>query len=163
MNLETLGFSPEFHHSADLSPPCSLSFSSFTTDSWSIGGIRRRRRLLSGLGLVKNKDMEKSGEATAEKPATGRKTDNEKVSFYRLFSFADKLDVGLMIAGTVCAIANGMSQPLMTLLFGHLINTFGGSEPFNVVHEVSKVCSEFWFSLFRSPTQLHYLHVAASE
>ncbi|KAF3450533.1 hypothetical protein FNV43_RR06618 [Rhamnella rubrinervis] len=61
----------------------------------------------------------------------------------KLFTFADRLDVAMMIVGTVCAIGNGMSQPFMTLIFGNLINSFGSSNPSNVVHEVSKVSLKF--------------------
>ncbi|KAB5520944.1 hypothetical protein DKX38_025263 [Salix brachista] len=50
----------------------------------------------------------------------------------------DRLDVVLMIVGTLCAIANGLSQPLMTLIFGQLINSFGASDRSNIVKEVSK-------------------------
>ncbi|XP_061356075.1 ABC transporter B family member 9-like [Gastrolobium bilobum] len=63
----------------------------------------------------------------------------EKVPFYKLFSFADRLDVTLMIIGTICAVANGFSQPLMTLIFGKLINTFGTTDPSHIVKEVAKV------------------------
>ena len=63
----------------------------------------------------------------------------EKVTFYKLFNFADKLDVILMIIGFICAVANGLSQPLMTLIFGKLINTFGSTDPSHIVKEVSKV------------------------
>ncbi|RYR36300.1 hypothetical protein Ahy_A10g051289 isoform A [Arachis hypogaea] len=63
---------------------------------------------------------------------------NQKVPFYKLFSFADRLDVILMIVGTLSAIGNGMSQPLMTLIFGKLINTFGSGDPSHIVKEVSK-------------------------
>ncbi|KAL6991362.1 ABC-type xenobiotic transporter, partial [Sarracenia purpurea var. burkii] len=63
---------------------------------------------------------------------------DQKIAFYRLFSFADRLDIGLMIVGVTCAVANGMAQPLMTLIFGKLINSFGSSDPSSVVHEVSK-------------------------
>lgn len=87
--------------------------------------------------------MGEDGEAQAKAPERGRKADEEKVPFYKLFSFADKLDVGLMIVGTVCAMANGMTQPLMTLIFGQLINTFGDSDPSHVVHEVSRVSLKF--------------------
>ncbi|KAL6991363.1 ATP-binding cassette sub- B member 9 [Sarracenia purpurea var. burkii] len=68
-----------------------------------------------------------------------RSMGDQKIAFYRLFSFADRLDIGLMIAGVTCAVANGMAQPLMTLIFGKLINSFGSSDPSSVVHEVSKV------------------------
>ncbi|PNY06872.1 ABC transporter B family member 9-like protein, partial [Trifolium pratense] len=68
---------------------------------------------------------------------------DEKVPFYKLFSFADKLDVTLMIIGVICAVANGLSRPLMALIFGKLINTFGSTGPSNIVHEVSKVALLF--------------------
>ncbi|KAL1288929.1 hypothetical protein HN51_057383 [Arachis hypogaea] len=68
---------------------------------------------------------------------------NQKVPFYKLFSFADRLDVILMIVGTLSAIGNGMSQPLMTLIFGKLINTFGSGDPSHIVKEVSKVAILF--------------------
>ncbi|XP_002519757.2 ABC transporter B family member 9 [Ricinus communis] len=64
---------------------------------------------------------------------------NQKVPIYKLFAFADRLDMVLMIVGTVSAIGNGLAQPLMTLLFGQLINSFGTTDPSNVVHEVSKL------------------------
>lgn len=67
------------------------------------------------------------------------KKEDEKVAFYKLFSFADRRDIVLMIVGTISAIGNGVSQPLMTLIFGQLVNSFGGANQSNVVHVVSKV------------------------
>ncbi|KAK8468966.1 hypothetical protein PHAVU_006G168172 [Phaseolus vulgaris] len=64
---------------------------------------------------------------------------NQKVPFYKLFTFADPLDVALMTIGTICAMANGWSQPIMTLILGKLINTFGSTDPSNTIKEVSKV------------------------
>lgn len=64
---------------------------------------------------------------------------DEKVPFHKLFSFANPLDVVLMSVGTVAAIGNGISMPLMALIFGQLINSFGDADRSNVVHEVSKV------------------------
>ena len=77
------------------------------------------------------------GQAAAVKPP--EKKDDEKVPFYKLFSFADKLDILLMVVGTISAIGNGVSQPLMTLIFGELIDSFGGGDRSTVVHAVSKV------------------------
>ncbi|CAN4082126.1 unnamed protein product [Withania somnifera] len=70
-----------------------------------------------------------------------KKGDNEdqKVAFYKLFAFADRLDITLMIIGTIGAIGNGLTQPLMTLIFGQLVNSFGSSHPDEVVHKISKV------------------------
>ncbi|XP_042009422.1 ABC transporter B family member 9-like isoform X1 [Salvia splendens] len=77
------------------------------------------------------------GQAAAVKPP--EKKEDEKVPFYKLFSFADKLDILLMVVGTISAIGNGVSQPLMTLIFGELIDSFGGGDRSTVVHAVSKV------------------------
>ncbi|KAJ7973145.1 ABC transporter B family protein [Quillaja saponaria] len=66
------------------------------------------------------------------------------VPFHKLFSFADSSDVMLMIFGTIGAIGNGVGLPLMTLLFGELINSFGDNQNNNgVVDAVSKVSLKF--------------------
>ncbi|WJX90822.1 ABC transporter B member 11 [Trifolium repens] len=85
---------------------------------------------------------------------SGSKQDSEKnkakdektntVPLYKLFSFADSLDHLLMFVGTIGAIGNGISMPLMTLIFGNMINAFGGSSSTEeVVDEVSKVSLKF--------------------
>ena len=62
------------------------------------------------------------------------------VPFHKLFFFADSLDVLLMIIGTIGAVGNGVCMPLMTILFGDLINSFGQNQNNNdVVDAVSKV------------------------
>ncbi|XAR66653.1 Xenobiotic-transporting ATPase [Bertholletia excelsa] len=79
-------------------------------------------------------EEEVEGSGGGEAPGQG----DQKVAFYRLFSFADSLDVILMVIGAVSAAVNGMAQPLMAVIFGNLINTFGSSDSSHVVHEVSK-------------------------
>jgi ATP-binding cassette subfamily B (MDR/TAP) protein 1 len=44
-----------------------------------------------------------------------------------------------MIIGTISAAANGMTQPIMTLILGKMINIFGSTDPHHIVKEVSKV------------------------
>ena len=64
----------------------------------------------------------------------------ERVPYYKLFSFADSTDIVLMIVGTLGAIGNGMGMPLMTLLFGQMINSFGYYQySDDIVSQVSKV------------------------
>ncbi|KAG5556373.1 hypothetical protein RHGRI_006840 [Rhododendron griersonianum] len=76
----------------------------------------------------------------SEKEETGTKT----VPFYKLFSFADSVDVGLMIVGTIGAVGNGLCMPFMTVLFGELINSFGQNQNNkDVIHIVSKVSLKF--------------------
>ncbi|XP_048141171.1 ABC transporter B family member 9-like isoform X4 [Rhodamnia argentea] len=75
----------------------------------------------------------------------GNKGKDQKVSFFKLFAFADRLDVIFMVVGTISAVASGLSQPLMTLIFGKLINSFGSSDRDHVVKEVSKVAVLFLY------------------
>ncbi|VYS61539.1 unnamed protein product [Arabidopsis thaliana] len=63
------------------------------------------------------------------------------VPFYKLFFFSDSTDVLLMIVGSIGAIANGVCSPLMTLLFGELIDAMGPNQNNEeIVERVSKVC-----------------------
>lgn len=84
---------------------------------------------------------------TMEEEVLTKKNDggNQKVSFFKLFSFADKTDVVLMTVGTIAAMGNGLTQPLMTLIFGQLINAFGTTDPDHMVREVWKVRVFFFF------------------
>lgn len=85
--------------------------------------------------------LEEDKETSTSKD-NGKKASNgedQKVSFYKMFSFADRLDVALMIIGSVGAIGNGLGQPLMTLIFGQLIDSFGTAQQSNIVKTVSKV------------------------
>ncbi|PKI36032.1 hypothetical protein CRG98_043607 [Punica granatum] len=67
-----------------------------------------------------------------------------KVPFYRLFSFADSLDCTLMVVGTVGAVGSGICLPLMTVIFGELLDSFGGAGDTKVVlHNVSMVSLKF--------------------
>lgn len=74
--------------------------------------------------------------ATIDKKETKK---DERVAFYKLFAFSDGYDKVLMFVGFVSAIANGLAMPLMTLIFGELIDAFGGTIKDDVVHVVSKV------------------------
>ncbi|KAM7270970.1 hypothetical protein ACFE04_030184 [Oxalis oulophora] len=69
--------------------------------------------------------------------------DDQKVSFLKLFAFADKLDVILMVVGSIGAIGNGLAQPLLAIIFGRLIHTFGSTATNDIVHQVSKVSLDF--------------------
>jgi ATP-binding cassette subfamily B (MDR/TAP) protein 1 len=63
-----------------------------------------------------------------------------RVPLHRLFAFADRTDALLMAVGTLAAVANGMAQPLMTFIFGDVIDAFGSAESSNrVLHRVVKV------------------------
>ncbi|XP_061991036.1 ABC transporter B family member 4-like isoform X1 [Rosa rugosa] len=66
------------------------------------------------------------------------------VPFFKLFSFADSMDYLLMSVGTIGAIGNGVCMPLMTIIMGDVINSFGESGNSNkVVDTVSKVALKY--------------------
>lgn len=68
------------------------------------------------------------------------------VPYHKLFSFADSTDYLLMSVGTISSIGNGVTMPLMTLLFGWLVDSFGKSTNHKLVaHDVSKVLSTVGF------------------
>ncbi|KAG6581395.1 ABC transporter B family member 9, partial [Cucurbita argyrosperma subsp. sororia] len=79
--------------------------------------------------------------ASSASPPNGRHY--HSVPFYKLFSFADRFDAVLMTVGTVSAVANGLSQPLVTLIFNKMINSFGSADPSDVVARVSKDITYF--------------------
>ncbi|XP_010426878.1 PREDICTED: ABC transporter B family member 11-like [Camelina sativa] len=83
--------------------------------------------------------------STSKSPKEGENDEKTKtVPFYKLFAFADSFDVFLMICGSLGAIGNGVSIPLVTLLFGDLIDSFGHNQNNkDIVDVVSKVCLKF--------------------
>lgn len=82
----------------------------------------------------------KMAEQQESKESKGDKEQADSVPFYKLFSFADCKDIILMVLGTIFAIANGMAMPVMTLLVGDVVDSFGqNTSGKHVVHEVSKV------------------------
>ncbi|KAF3950517.1 hypothetical protein CMV_023740 [Castanea mollissima] len=87
-----------------------------------------------------------NGDAEAEKSSSiDGEEKTQTVPLLKLFSFADSTDVALMIVGTVGAIANGLGMPLMTILFGQMINSFGTNQSSNtdIVAIISKVSLKF--------------------
>ncbi|KAM0899546.1 hypothetical protein ACQ4PT_021224 [Festuca glaucescens] len=61
------------------------------------------------------------------------KDEAKKVSLFGMFRYADRLDVLLMVVGTVGAMGNGVAEPLMSVLFGNVINSFGESTSSDVL------------------------------
>ncbi|KAK8673590.1 hypothetical protein V6N13_111916 [Hibiscus sabdariffa] len=73
------------------------------------------------------------------------KKKEQSLSFYQLFTFADKYDYLLMISGSLGAIIHGSSMPVFFLLFGEMVNGFGKnqSDLHKMTHEVAKYALYF--------------------
>jgi len=67
----------------------------------------------------------------------------KKVSLLGMFRYADRQDVLLMVVGAAGAVANGVAEPLMTILFGNVIDSFGDSTAQSVIRSVRKVVLNF--------------------
>ncbi|KAK4272062.1 hypothetical protein QN277_020662 [Acacia crassicarpa] len=78
------------------------------------------------------------------KKSKAKEESHKTVPFYRLFSYADSFDRLLMFVGTIAAVANGMTIPLLMIIFGDVIDVFGGtSDTKEMVHNVSKASLDF--------------------
>ncbi|CAD5311532.1 unnamed protein product [Arabidopsis thaliana] len=76
-----------------------------------------------------NRDGAGEGDSVSHEHSTSKTDEKTKtVPLYKLFAFADSFDVFLMICGSLGAIGNGVCLPLMTLLFGDLIDSFGKNQ-----------------------------------
>ena len=84
------------------------------------------------------------------------KQENQHIAFYKLFSFADRLDFLLMTGGTLGAIIHGSAMPVFFLLFGNLINGFGKNQHDLrvMMDEVSKVDYDCRGSVSKSTIKL---------
>ncbi|TXG63202.1 hypothetical protein EZV62_010196 [Acer yangbiense] len=90
---------------------------------------------------------EKGSSTSGDQPESEKSKENEKINtvpFHKLFTFADTTDVALMIIGTIGALGNGVSMPLMAIIFGDLIDSFGQNQNnSNIVQVISKVSLNF--------------------
>jgi len=62
-----------------------------------------------------------------------------EVGLHRLFRFADGADAALMAAGAAGAVASGVAQPLMTLVFGDVVDALSSGSRHDVLRRVSGV------------------------
>ncbi|WOG94645.1 hypothetical protein DCAR_0313941 [Daucus carota subsp. sativus] len=89
---------------------------------------------------VLDKGVERSSGANDSK----EKESANIVPFHKLFSFADSFDVMLMIFGIIGSVGNGVSMPLMVVLYGELADSFGQNQDnVDVVQVVSRVSLKF--------------------
>jgi hypothetical protein len=59
--------------------------------------------------------------------------------YWKLFRFADKLDLFLLTIALLAAIANGIIIPLVSVIFGDLINVLGDPTTTDIADEINKV------------------------
>lgn len=108
--------------------------------------MEKERRINGSFEIENYKDSEKKGSDGSDNGGLN----NNTIPFYKLFCFADSLDVVLMVIGTIGALGNGMGMPLLSMLFGDLIDSFGKADQHNVLHLVTQVKHIFYqFKLYQ--------------
>ncbi|CDY37776.1 BnaC04g00490D [Brassica napus] len=99
----------------------------------------------------RSRDVEEDKEVkkTEKNNNTEEHEKTKTVPFYKLFAFADSFDFLLMTLGTLGSIGNGLGFPIMTILFGDLVDAFGENQTdSNVADKVSKVALKFvWLGI----------------
>lgn len=104
----------------------------------STGSLNFEAGSSSGFNRAAKEKVDKNMENSESKK--GKEDTKNNVPFYKLFTLADTLDITLMSIGTIASVANGLTLPVMTILFGSLLNAFGqNTGNHSLVHEVSKV------------------------
>ncbi|KAL5700418.1 ABC-type xenobiotic transporter [Ranunculus cassubicifolius] len=93
--------------------------------------------------MAEDKYFDKADDEKDTEKAKGRHGRENSFPLYRLFSFPDRADMVLMSVGGIAAFLNGLTIPLITLIFGQLVDTFGGTARNDIVEEVSKVALKF--------------------
>lgn len=83
----------------------------------------------------------------------------QKVSFLKLFAFADGYDYLLMLVGSLGACVHGASVPIFFIFFGKMINIIGLAYlfPKEASHQVGMVCAQTLF--FHNTCAKFYRHV----
>ena len=99
-------------------------------------------------------------DSTSQKSTIERKGPGLKL-YFRIWSYATPIDHGIRICGIVAALANGAALPLMTLVFGDMVDKFnawgaGRSTPDDLMDAISK--NSLWFTyLFIAILALSFL------
>lgn len=101
------------------------------------------------------KELKTKSAVKEEKKKTEKSKDEDEktktVPFHKLFAFADSFDILLMILGTIGAVGNGLGFPIMTILFGDIIDVFGQNQnSSDVSDKISKVINRFCSFTFLS-------------
>ncbi|EOA26469.1 hypothetical protein CARUB_v10022518mg [Capsella rubella] len=113
-------------------------------------GVNGDSNIVEEVSETKRGSKEEGETMKTEKKKKNKEEHDEKtksVPFYKLFAFADSFDFLLMFLGTLGSIGNGLGFPIMTLLFGDLIDAFGQNQT-DTTDKVSKIALKFvWLGI----------------
>eukprot|EP01132_Coremiostelium_polycephalum_P002116 gene2116-2605_t len=139
--------------SSPVLPPGRISIENLDSDRQSVDDDG------PGTPDVPGEDGDGSGKKSKKKPTNKKKQQKEKekqqkmddshsVPFLSLFRFADRIDRTLMFFGTIAAIANGAAMPMVSIIFGDIIDAFNpikfNSDPnYSISEEVKRI--SMWF------------------
>lgn len=70
------------------------------------------------------------------------------VPYFKLYKYADRVDILLMTLGTVMAVLDGFSWPVMALIQSKLLNSFAGSPNQTPRDEYEEICKVRYILFF---------------
>ncbi|KAI3920951.1 hypothetical protein MKW98_027661 [Papaver atlanticum] len=66
-----------------------------------------------------------------------KKKEVDSVPYYKLFSYADRSDMLMMLIGTISSVASGLGMPVLMIMLGQVIDSFGSADKINEVNQVA--------------------------
>jgi len=80
----------------------------------------------SPLEKKENVSVHSHGDASSQKPDEVDEI-TPAAAYFKLWSFASPLDVVLRVLAAACSTGSGTAEPLMSIVFGNLVNLFNGT------------------------------------
>jgi len=111
-------------------------------------------------GAMTSFSFEKQNGST--KPSSEKKADvpqmKQLVPFFKLFKYADRIDILLMFLGTGMAIVDGIMWPIIAFIQSKLLNSFaslGSHSPKHGYDDICRVSNSFFSTLTNSTKKVN--------
>jgi hypothetical protein len=97
--------------------------------------------------ILQHREQQQQQQLGSDKKQLPEESKNHKrkrntVPYYKLYQYADLVDVVLMVVGTLAAISNGLILPALFIVQERVVNSFGNleSNPQLLYKRTCKVC-----------------------
>lgn len=115
---------------------------------------------LNGINSTENVDV--AVKIKPDKPEEAEKKPQPKVGLFELFRYADKIDVLLIVIGTIAATIHGAGFPVMIIVFGDMTNSLvniGGQITMTCMNSTSLVSGNASFTLLSEMETFAYYYL----
>ncbi|XP_063900759.1 ATP-dependent translocase ABCB1-like isoform X1 [Zophobas morio] len=105
----------------------------------------------SNISLLPQESLPRKDLNKDSKRSKNKETKKEKIKtvpYFKLFRFATRFDIFLVIVGCLASLGHGAMTPLFTILFGNIIDEFKTQNPDLLLSQVKDIA--VWFLIFGS-------------